>query len=375
MSITTIEWTDRTWNPTRGCSRVSEGCRNCYAERQAARFAGITLTFPELGPPKSATFHGFVQIANSHPQWTGRVELIESKLMEPLHWRKPCRVFVNSMSDLFHEALPDEAIDRVFAVMALCPQHTFQILTKRPERMLEYFRPDGFSGFGEHIMIARYAAIWSAMEASGISIGTRTALSDWPLPNVWLGVSVENQATADERIPPLLQTPAAVRFVSYEPALGPVDFERHLGIWRCSGCGEIKECSPKWRCTGRGWAHLCADNHPQHGHEPATFFKTLDWLICGGESGPGARPFDIAWARSARDQCRAAGVAFFMKQVGAKPFNSESAMPRNCKTVLRDRKGGDISEWPEDLRIRQFPNAGGGSVCVAAPLDKGGDPL
>lgn len=351
MSITTIEWTDRTWNPTRGCSRVSEGCRNCYAERQAARFAGITLTFPELGPPKSATFHGFVQIANSHPQWTGRVELIESKLMEPLHWRKPCRVFVNSMSDLFHEALPDEAIDRVFAVMALCPQHTFQILTKRPERMLEYFRPDGFSGFGEHIMIARYAAIWSAMEASGISIGTRTALSDWPLPNVWLGVSVENQATADERIPPLLQTPAAVRFVSYEPALGPVDFSQiYSGV------------------IGRDALRVQASSSFQNEQH-------LDWLIVGGESGPGARPFDIAWARSARDQCRAAGVAFFMKQVGAKPFNSESAMPRNCKTVLRDRKGGDISEWPEDLRIRQFPNAGGGSVCVAAPLDKGGDPL
>ena len=171
------------------------------------------------------------------------------------------------MSDLFHESLPDAAIDRVFAVMADCPQHTFQVLTKRPERMLQY-------------------------------------VTGKPLPNLWLGTSVENQATADVRLPLLLQVPAAVRFVSYEPALGPVGFA-----------------------------------------------FAVDWIIVGGESGPGARPFDIAWARQTIAHCGTTRTACFVKQLGAKPI--EGCHP----LALRDRKGGDWSEWPEDLRVRQFPNA------------------
>ncbi len=190
MSKTSIEWTDTTWSPTRGCSRVSEGCVNCYAERMAARFSGP-------GRP----FHGFAKDG----KWTGKVELIPSKLDDPLRWRKPRRVFVNSMSDLFHEALPFDAISEVYARMACSPQHTFQVLTKRPRRRLEYSRGGMLEAFmgGDHETI-------------------------WPLPNVWEGVSVEDQATADERIPLLLETPAAVRFVSYEPALGPVDFSRWM---------------------------------------------------------------------------------------------------------------------------------------------------
>jgi protein gp37 len=279
---TSIEWTGATWNPVRGCSPVSAGCKNCYAERQGGRFCG---------PGKA--FDGFVQIGkngNAGPHWTGKVELVEKHLDDPLHWRKSQRVFVNSMSDLFHEALSDEAIDRVFDVMLNCPRHTFQILTKRPERMLEYSRDQ--------------VNLWR---------------EPWPFPNVWLGVSVEDQKTADERIPLLLQTPAAVRFVSYEPALGPVDFEQ--------------------------FALKTLDG----GENPG-----IDWIIVGGESGPGARPFDIQWARKTVAQCKAAGVACFVKQLGAEPVGFGDDYEYWCD--IRDRKGGDWDEWPPDLRVREFPN-------------------
>ena len=338
--MTKIQWTDRTWNPVRGCSRVSEGCRNCYAERMARRFSGG-------GFDSTAPFHAFADDRG----WTGRVELVESKLMEPLRWRKPSRVFVNSMSDLFHESLPDEAIDRVFAVMALAPQHTFQVLTKRPRRMLEWStRPTAINVDGEERTGARDAVALSAGGMCGWPHGVldgRAVLHvrrGWPLPNVWLGVSVEDQATADERIPKLLATPAAVRFVSYEPALGPVDFNKRELLCKT------------WR---RG----------------ITIGTYLDWIIVGGESGPGARPFDVAWARSVVRQCKDAGVACFVKQLGANPVGGEldcdecdgsgryliDGKPLRCicadGRVLRDRKGGEPSEWPDDLRVREFPDA------------------
>jgi protein gp37 len=230
-------------------------------------------------------FHGFATITPSGPRWTGRVEVIESKLEEPLHWRKPRNVSVNSMSDLFHEALPDEAINRVFAVMALCPQHTFQVLTKRGERLRSYWNAQGLPRRLADAVIATAVSLrlqttgicGPAAIAEGIAGGWRL-----PLRNVWLGVSVEDQATADERIPLLLQTPAAVRFVSAEPLLGLVDIRSHLAY-------EI-------------------DNPGADG--------PLDWLIVGGELGPGARPMHPGWARSVRDQCVAAGVPFFFKQWG-----------------------------------------------------------
>jgi protein gp37 len=323
---TAIEWTDATWNPTRGCSRVSEGCRNCYAERIATRFSGDGMGFDGV-----ATLKG----------WNGKVELRTEKLDEPFHWKKPRRVFVNSMSDLFHEKLGDGDIVSVFLAMAQCRRHTFQILTKRPAQMRDWFtymtRPD-----------------WDGKPHPGPGLtGNEIARrygTAWPLPNVWLGVSVEDQATADERIPLLLQTPAAVRFVSYEPALGPVDFERFL------------------HCQDPG----CIDD---------TSHVRLDWIIIGGESGPGARPMDLAWARSAVEQCKAAGVACFVKQLGAWPITEcpawdqvgeeEFAHRGNCDLCrdtgaidywfagkpLSDRKGGDWQEWPTDLRVRQFPEA------------------
>ena len=348
MAKTSIEWCDVTWNPVRGCSRVSEGCRNCYAERMAAR------NLPEMRSP--TTGERFAVIGSDGPHWSGKVELIESKLTEPLHWRKPRRVFVNSMSDLFHENLPDDAIDRVFAVMVLCPHLTFQVLTKRPERMRSYF--DGL----EYSKCLSVDGCWTRIyHASGLmALGESAKWRDWnrnldaydshphrsacwPLPNVWLGVSVEDQATADARIPLLLQTPAAVRFVSYEPALGP-----------------LKLYVP--------WTY------PRDGAEAMGIYGgdrgCIDWLIAGGESGPGARPFDLAWARSARDQCKAAGVPFFMKQLGARPVLSVNDLYRwlaelPCtarkledgayRLLLIDRKGGMMSEWAEDLQIREFP--------------------
>lgn len=269
-----IEWTDATWNPVRGCSMAkgseAGGCLNCYAARLAAR--GLPgLNSPTTGEP-------FAVIRDSGPRWTGKVELIESILELPRRWRRSRRIFVNSMSDLFHESLPDEAIDRVFREMASAREHTFQVLTKRPERALAYlgrFKPDG-NGF-----VTRDGAEY---ETSGF-IGNPAR---WPLPNVWLGISAEDQATADARIPLLLQMPAVVRFVSAEPLLGAVDLPRACRGFTCDGTDD-----------GGGY--------PMRG---------IDLVIVGGESGPGARPMCPEWARSIRDQCQAAGVRYFHKQNG-----------------------------------------------------------
>lgn len=324
MKAGKIEWTNRTWNPVRGCSRVSEGCRNCYAERQAARFS-------EPGEP----FHGFVKRIEWHDpmdrdkvrhdaRWTGKLELAENKLLEPITWRRPSLVFVNSMSDLFHESLDKEAIDRVFAAMIAADRHHFQVLTKRAERMHRY-------------MAHAESRVQAAGEAMASRFGWCHANEDgpWPPRNVWLGVSVEDQVTADARIPLLLDTPAAVRFVSYEPALGPIDF----GHWT---------------------------------HKSLKCQRRLDWIIVGGESGPNARPCELRWIRSVVEQCKAAGVACFVKQLGAKPFSGVEELdrwPLESRVAyedergdliedvrLRDRKGGDPDEWPKDLRVRQFPN-------------------
>lgn len=335
MGVSSIEWTDRTWNPVTGCVKVSPGCKNCYAETVANRF------------------------------WKGRkftdVRTHDDRLEQPLHWRKPSKIFVNSMSDLFHEDVPFEFIDKVFAVMALCPQHTFQVLTKRPERMLEYFadRP--------RLCKIQYAKeVITGEMPSGIWTGS------WPIHNVWLGVSVENQEYADKRIPLLLQAPAAIRFCSYEPALGPVDFTklRHdllapsNGLQRVLGDEQEFNAIRGERIQGRiGYS-----------------YQKLDWIIVGGESGAGARTFNIEWARAVLRQCgygyrsSRPEVQVFVKQLGARirPGESFDTFIRNnpivgnwrCNTgggpgnaYLRtpDRKGGDMSEWPEDLRVREFP--------------------
>jgi protein gp37 len=254
---TKIEWTDRTWSPITGCSKVSQGCKNCYAERWSARTRpGVPFTEIRL-----------------HPE----------RLEQPLHWKKPCRIFVNSMSDLFHETLSFSFIAIVFGHMQTANWHTYQILTKRPKRTLEFFNWLN----EEWLLKGDYKQNY---------------------PHVWLGVSVEDQKTADERIPILLQTPAIVRFVSYEPALGPVDFVSWLP-------------------------------YEAHRDYDGKMDPKLDWLICGGESGPQARPAHPDWFRSVRDQCQDAGVPFFMKQI-----------------TERGRKV-PFEQFPKDLQIREFPNA------------------
>lgn len=464
MSATTkIQWTDRTWNPVRGCSLVSAGCANCYAMKQAHRFSGRGKPYEdltELGP------HG--------PRWNGNIMLVPEALEEPLRWKTPARVFVNSMSDLFHEDVPIKFISRVWLTMQLAPQHTFQILTKRPERMLAYMRE-----FGHY--------------------------EGKPLPNVWLGVSVENQATADERIPLLLQTPAAVRFVSAEPLLSPInlsqwlkgghdnDDKRYAGVSFggdrsiTSGTGRIdmegksqgrhgagerisattvhcgRETLQSGSASGRmdgkqktihpsshgdqsqGWEqeqelsrqsrtgdahweyysqfqkagsqtqgatrreeHICeidrasgvgdqepvgrSGNDTEGSRREIRYFPTqrvgdlssqnvearalISWLIVGGESGPGARPCDVAWIRSIKNQCKQADVPVFIKQLGKSPYAVCGQCGRSVGYVLgglvdacghthakliaemaklKDRKGGNCDEWPEDLMVREFP--------------------
>ena len=274
---TSIEWTDATWNPIVGCSVVSPGCTNCYAMKMAARIERCG-TAPHYAGTTHASKAGAV--------WTGRVSLAPAHILtHPLRWNRARKIFVNSMGDLFHESVPDEWIDRVFAVMALAPQHTFQVLTKRSKRQREYMTPARATAVGMEALgltFEAYARDHRSMVGDGVMLeGDICHLKVWPLPNVWLGVSVEDQARADERIPDLLATPAAVRFVSAEPLLGPVDL-----TWLKP---TINALSPI--------------NHP-----------SLDWVIAGGESGPAARPMHPDWVRALRDQCAAAGTAFFYKQ-------------------------------------------------------------
>lgn len=514
-SKTNIEWTatyheDGTvtkgfnWNFLRGCSRVSEGCRNCYAERQAARFAGE-------GQP----YEGLVRSTPGGPKWTGEVVFYEHILLEPLKRKTPTKYFVNSMSDLFHENVTDEMLDKAFAVMALTPQHTYQILTKRPERMRQWFETCKWKNPRIELPYA------------------------WPLTNVWFGVSVEDQKTADERIPLLLETPAAVRWVSAEPLLGPIDIRLYLGYnpvyetqqlrgvdtqnhptnrrvgdsgrrhdlevekagmgslaqassdspvssreggksdgqkgifsssaddKQCSlslpsassglvsssrpdsrgpdgqsqerrqdrqqtaesrigdgiraddsriqdgleisgwteesGCqvdgqrsssdsglirrrasdtegnsGPVQRSTPNYIQNSEGRSatdtegsgsrlHPSSDTSQQNTEQERSVH--LNWAVIGGESGPNARPFDIQWARSVIEQCKAADVPVFVKQLGKTPyvegvmiddvrFESPVVEDYNLNRTfltLTNKKGGDPSEWPEDLRVREFP--------------------
>lgn len=319
MSTTTsIEWCDRTWNPTRGCARVSSGCEHCFAERQAHRFSAD-------GQP----YEGLTVLGKHGPRWTGRARFVPEMLDAPLRWKKPQRVFVNSMSDLFHEHITNEQIAAVFGVMAAAPQHTFQVLTKRPQRMLAWFKwlrawAEREKTWPGNSCCKQAAQMHTGRVARIFCVPTP---DEWPLPNVWLGVSVENQQRADERIPLLRRSPAAVHFVSAEPLLGPVTFDDRWLEWLPLGPDENNE------------AHL---------------LPPLRWVIVGGESGPGARRCEVSWIRDIVAQCNAAGVACFVKQLGARPWaNRVDEHPGR----LADRKGGDMEEWPNDLRVREFPEA------------------
>jgi len=296
MGSTSIEWTDASWNPVRGCRKVSPGCKHCYAETFAERFRGVP----------------------GHPYERGfDPRFVPSALDAPTHWRAPRRVFVNSMSDLFLEDFTNEQIAAVFGVMAQTPRHTYQVLTKRARRMREWF--EWVASFERDHGPPPDCVVTTEAVNYGAEIDQLQRV--WPLPNVWMGVSVEDQQRADERIPELLKVPARVRFLSCEPLLEAVDVLGSLARAPNTIAGQLV-------------ANL------------------LQWVIVGGESGPGARPFDLAWARSIRDQCKAAGVACFVKQMGAEAYDhalSHRPIP------FADRKGGDVQEWPEDLRVRQWP--------------------
>ncbi len=350
---TGIEWTDATWNPVRGCSPVSPGCRHCYAERVAARFSGGPfLDGGQVVIREASPFAGFAVSTPQGPRWTGKVALVEEHLFDPLRWKEPRRIFVNSMSDLFHEGLPDKEIAAIFGVMAACPQHTFQVLTKRPARMLEWFRwvfdqdagLDGKHGL-LHCVASALAAEVSIHPKGDAGPLHRKRCADpagpWPLPNVWLGISAEDQQRADERIPLLLGVPATVKFVSAEPLLGPLDLREYL-------------------YSDRDKAGM-DDNfflEPLEGHTGSK----LSWVIVGGESGPGARPCNLHWVRSIRDDCAEARVPCFIKQLGNHPIEGGDFAAKTGPIAgvrLSDYKGGDPSEWPEDLRVREFPEREG----------------
>jgi protein gp37 len=291
---TPIEWTDATWNPITGCTLVSAGCTNCYAARLAA-------TRLRNHPSRA----GLARLnAAGVAKFTGEVRFNEQWLDQPLRWQRPRRVFVCAHGDLFHEDVPDAWIDRVFAVMALAPQHTFQVLTKRPERMREMLRAVKRPGLPERAL--EHINALARNDAEAIAATRRPTLQ---LPNVWLGVSVEDQATADTRIPHLLATPAAVRFVSAEPLLGPLDLRPYLYIVTHEDAARI-EAAPDDRPPTLDW-HDPATTPPEDIQSPR-----LDWVIAGGESGPGARPMHPDWARGLREQCAEAGVALHFKQWG-----------------------------------------------------------
>ena len=300
---TAIEWTDATWNPVTGCSIVSPGCTNCYA----MRLAGTRLKHT----PSRA---GLTKDTKAGPVWNGQVRFNEGWLDQPLRWKRPRRIFVCAHGDLFAENVPDEWIDRVFAVMALSPQHTFQVLTKRAARMRAYCDNRGGGVSRRVSMIAK------------------NTLIRWPLPNVWLGVSAERQQEADERIPDLLATPAAIRFVSAEPLLGPIDFTR------------IVNRDPAKFSWLNYWPRLNAltGNYPLIEETRDPHPERLHWIIVGGESGPGARPMHPAWARAIRDQCVAAGVPFFFKQWGE--WVTEDQSPEDIVLPGTSRRHWGISQ-------------------------------
>lgn len=379
MSPSAIEWTDETWNPVTGCTKVSEGCRHCYAETVARRF------WPTQYPPTARTIALTKEgpVYGPGPRRFTDVLCHVSRLAQPLKWRKPRRVFVNSMSDLFHPDVHRDFVLRVWLTMAQAQQHTFQILTKRPERM--------------NVLVGDWLR-----PAMTLADGPRLNAPLWPLPNVWLGVSVEDQAAADERIPLLLQTPAALRFVSCEPLLGPVNLQGRLKaakrihlsadvngmlanrsfdaltgedgrpLNRLEAEAELRALAARGvklirssdECVGFSDQAGCP-GHPE---------PKLDWVIVGGESGPQARPCQVAWVRSIVGQCQAAGVRCFIKQLGTYPLVEPNRLRhwewRNInrpedrrftqdgdwwRIHLVSRKGGDPAEWPENLRVREWP--------------------
>ncbi len=321
---TAIEWTHipgfkgETWNPIVGCSVVSPGCTNCYAMRTAARIAAMGVDH----------YSNLVAQTKAGPVWNGDTAIAPRKtFLKPWFWKKPRAIFVNSMGDLFHEGIDDELIDRVFAVMALCSQHTFMVLTKRASRMRDYMR----APWRKRSIAAASIEVSHLIASERGTFKARPRIEHFeecfagngPFPNIWLGVSVEDQRRAEERVPDLLHTPAAKRFISCEPLLGPVDL-RAIDV---NGDGEMdalfadrwSSAIESWRGTDDDWEEGFEDwfgRHPDEVNPDAPMYTPVDWVIVGGESGANARPMHPYWAQSIRDQCEGTGTAFFFKQWG-----------------------------------------------------------
>ncbi len=286
-----IGWTDESWNPITGCTKISPGCANCYAEV-------ITLKF-NYGP---AFLPGVTEI-----------KLHDDRMKKPTTWRKPRMIFVNSMSDMWHDEVPDAFLDTMFAIMSITPQHTYQILTKRPDRMYEYVTSKDVSERVAELLTLAFVMNCGHSAESGLAASyQRTGAVPWPLPNVWLGVSTENQYWADKRIPVLLRTPAAVRFISAEPLLKAIDLKPAFDpFWNVDDMTKTM--------LGQGLFNSDQADSMKR--------RTLDWVIVGGESGKGHRPMNVGWAKDIAGQCVAFGVPIFMKQDSGSRSGRQGRLP------------------------------------------------
>lgn len=331
MGKSKIDWTDFTWNPVVGCSHASPGCAHCYAEKMACRLAAMGQEkYMVTTSEKWNIDEGYVSVGG----WSGECFLSESELENPFHWKKSRVIFVSSMGDLFHENVPFEWIDKVIAVIALNPQHTFIFLTKRAERMAAYFNSI------EGGRLRSYNILPFQKDEVGLFCGKR-----WPLQNLWLGVTAENQEMADLRIPILLQIPAALRFVSIEPMLGPVEILNYHPF----RTGDKKY----------GWENQCSvksnDGMRQCGGHKEDHLAGLGWVILGMETGHVARTFPGAAEAivNVKDQCVAAGVPFFYKgpqHVSSGIFSGKKLYHMGYWGTKKEKE-----HIIENIEYRQFP--------------------
>lgn len=336
-----IVWTDATWNVINGCAVVSPGCTNCYAMRLAGtRFRD------------HPTRRGLTIDSKAGPVWNGQVRLIESLLDQPLRWRRPRRIFVCAHGDLFHEAVPDVWVAEIYAVMIAAQHlnsHTFQVLTKRPARARDLLRSEAF--WDDVNVMAADIVMQRTDPLNRRSDDARATLGDYdaenPPPGIWHGVSVEDQTRADERIPILLDTPAAVRWISGEPLLGPVDLDQ---VPSAPGATTRKLFGP---LSGYCQRHFPRTDCGCERQQPR-----IGWLVVGGESGPGARPMHPDWARQLRDQCAAAGVPFLFKQWGDWAAHEDF----------------EAGSWRAGATLRVVPalSREGGSIACAALMERVG---
>jgi protein gp37 len=360
---TLISWTDASWPVVAGCTKASPGCANCYAIGESWRMGH------NPNEKIRSAYEGTAEKReDGRREWSGIVRSLPERLDWPLKWRKPRRIFVCNMGDLFHEDVSDVHVLSVFGIMAACPQHTFQVLTKRPERMLRWFNQLGTRAVAAARVFPEDSLEWrrrqvlrgAAIQATGAPLPSIPEHPKWPLPNVWVGVTAENQEQADKRIPLLLQVPAAVRFASVEPMLGPVDLTQLAR----------KDELPDWE----DWTYFddALTGFVANKCGGSILRPHLNWVICGGESGPKARPMHPQWARDLRDQCQAAGTAFFFKQWGewVPPFfySFAAGMPDLSASKRHQfmdgwevyrvgrKAAGDLLD---DVSWKQFPQARG----------------